>query len=298
MIDTWIEQLVAVFDVQPLTALIATRILRVVLILVVAVGIYLVLRYFLGVLERRIRQLDGQDDSTFDRRARTIINFVHSIGMLIVVVTAILALLDEFSINIAPLLASVGVAGLALGLGAQTLVKDAIAGLFILMEDQYHVGDVVRVGGVSGTVEALSMRTTRVRDVDGVLHIVPNGEIRVVSNLTVQWSRARVDIVVPYEAPLDQVFAALREVAAEVAQRDGISAVMQEPFAVTGPEELRDWGMLVRVMAKVNPGQQWNVMRALRRAISEDFKMRGLAIAVPRQQIVVMPAVEPREATG
>ena len=167
---------------NPFINLLIQRSLNITIIVVVSVIAWFGLRYILRLASKNIQKLDGVEDSEFDYRAKTILRFVRSVALVIILVTMVITILGELQINIAPLIASVGVAGLALGLGAQTLVKDAIAGLFILLEDQFSVGDAVSVGGVSGSVEELSLRTTHIRDLNGTLHIVPNGEIRVVSN--------------------------------------------------------------------------------------------------------------------
>ena len=149
--------------------------LTILLILVVSVVTYYLLGITTKALSRRIQALDEVEDSEMDRRTKTIFRVIHSTGAVIIVTTAIMMILTELGVAITPVLASVGFVGLAFGLGAQTLVKDMIAGLFILIEDQYTVGDVAEIGGITGTVEHMTLRATELRDLYGTVHIIPNG---------------------------------------------------------------------------------------------------------------------------
>ena len=182
------------------------------LILVVSVVAYYLLGVITRTLSKRIQALDDIEDSELDRRTKTIFRVVHSTGVVIIVRTALMMILTELGVAITPVLASVGFVGLAFGLGAQTLVKDMIAGLFILIEDQYTVGDVAEIGGITGTVEHMTLRATELRDVYGTVHIIPNGEIRIVANKSRDWSRAIVDVGVTYDDDVDTAVQALKEI--------------------------------------------------------------------------------------
>lgn len=288
MNSEFIDRLVETFNITPIVALILTRTVRILLIIVIALVAYIALRYATRILTTHIQRLDQEDDSEFDRRTHTILRFVKSLGIVVIIVTAILTVLDELDINIAPLIASVGVAGLAIGLGAQTLVKDALAGFFILLEDQFHVGDSITVNDISGSVEELNLRTTHLRDLAGTLHVIPNGEIRIVSNHTLDWSRAHLELLVPYEQNIEQVFAVLREVTSQVASNDAVSASLLEPFTITGLEALGDSGVKVRILAKTVAGDQWNIQRILRRKIHKAFTEHNISLAYPRQEVYVV----------
>ena len=165
----------------------------------------------------RIVQAMKEFDKERQQQLITLVQIARWVANVLIVVVALLTLLGTWGVDIAPLLAGAGVAGLAVGLGAQTLFQDLIGGFIILIENQYAVGDVIRVGDASGTVERLTLRATRVRDVNGNLHIIPNGEARIVSNLTKDWSRALVDVGVAYEENLDRVLRVLENAAAEMA---------------------------------------------------------------------------------
>jgi moderate conductance mechanosensitive channel len=262
--------------------------LIILLILAVSVVVYYLLGVTTKALSRRIQALDDEDDSEMDRRTRTIFRVIHSTGAVIIVTTAILMVLTELGVAITPVLASVGFVGLALGLGAQTLVKDMIAGLFILIEDQYTVGDVAEIGGITGTVEHMTLRATELRDLYGTVHIIPNGEIRIVANKSRDWSRAIVDVSVTYDEDVDTAVQTLQEIGEAMAKDETMAVLLQEPMTVTGVEGLEDWAVRLRIMVKTLPNAQWEVQRYLRRQIRIIFAEKGLELAFPRQDIMIV----------
>lgn len=267
--------------------LIVNRGTRIIFILLIGFASYVLLRHFIRLLTKHIQKLDRIEDSEFDFRAETVLRFVRSVGIVVILITTLLTILGEMNINIAPLIASVGVAGLALGLGAQTLVRDAISGLFILIEDQFSVGDAVKLVGISGTVEHLGLRTTQLRDLNGTLHIIPNGDIRIVSNYTTAWSRVRLELMISYQEDIGRVFTILKQLLAEIELEPSIEAQLLESFTITGPEELGEGGVKLRILAKSRAGQQWVIERTLRRSILEKFQAEGIQFAQPRQQITL-----------
>lgn len=262
--------------------------LTIVVILVVSFIAYRLLGVATRRLSKHIQAMDGVDDSELDRRTKTIFRVVHSSGVVVIISTAVITILNEVGIPIGPLLASVGVVGLALGLGAQTLVKDVISGLFILIENQYTVNDVIEVSGIVGTVEEMNLRVTKVRDINGTIHIVPNGEIRVVANRTRDWSRAIVDVRISYEADVDRAVATLQAIGEKIQTADEVAALLLEAPTVTGVEGLEDWSLRLRLMVKTEPNEHWGVMRWLRKEIHEEFDRQGIALAHPRQDVVLM----------
>jgi small-conductance mechanosensitive channel len=167
--------------------------------------------------------------------------------------------------------------------------KDVINGLFILLENQYTVGDVVTLGDVSGTVEEMTLRATMIRDISGSLHIVPNGEIRIVSNNSRDWSRAIVDVSVSYDENIHQVVETLNEIGAAMTADELIGSLLFEIPVVTGVEGLDDWAVRVRIMVKTIAGQHWGVQRYLRQQIAQVFEERGIELAFPRQDVMVLP---------
>lgn len=266
--------------------------LRILLILIFAYIAYRLLGLLTQYLSRQIQELDDVEGSELDKRTKTIFRVVNSTGLVLILGTALLMILTELNVPVTPLLASVGFMGLALGLGAQTLVQDVISGLFILLENQYMVGDTVQIGGLSGTVEEMTLRATIIRDVLGGLHIVPNGEIRIVTNKSRQWSRALVDVSIPYEEDLDLALQTLRSIGDALAEDEEYAPMVLEPPVVTGVEGLDDWAVRLRIMVKTQPDQHFAVQRHLRRQIHLTFEDKGLDLAFPRQEVVMLPRTE------
>lgn len=262
--------------------------LTILLILVVAVIAYYLVGILTRTISRRIQALDDVEDSERDRRTKTIFRVIHSTGTVIIVTTALLMILTELGVAITPVLASVGFVGLAFGLGAQTLVKDMIAGLFILIENQYTVGDVVEIGGITGNVEKMTLRATELRDLYGTVHVIPNGEIRIVANKSRDWSRAIVDVGVTYEEDVDTAVQTLQEIGEAMSADESMALLLQEPAMVTGIEGLDQWAVRLRIMVKTLPNAQFEVQRYLRRQIRLVFAEKGIDLAFPRQDIVIV----------
>jgi small conductance mechanosensitive channel len=262
--------------------------LKVLLIIILSFVASRLLGMLTSYLGRRIKQLDDVDGSELDKRTETIFSIVHNSGVGIILITAILMILDELTIDITPVLASVGVVGLALGLGAQTLVKDIIGGIFILVEGHYRVGDLVELEGKTGTVEAMTLRVTCVRDFQGDLHIIPNGDIRLVTNKGRDWSRAIVDVSIVYEEDIDRAITALDEIGRRASEDSEIGRVMLEAPTVTGVEGLENGEIRLRLIVKTIANEQWEVQRFLRRRVQEQFAKTGIRLALPRRQVLMV----------
>jgi len=175
----------------------------------------------------------------------------------------------------------------AVGLGAQTLIKDIIGGFFILLENQFSVGDSIQVGNIGGSVEKVTLRATFLRDLEGTLHVIPNGEMRIVSNLTKDWSRAMVDLGVAYEEDIGRVVAALAKIGQDLYQDEEFASLLLEEPTVSGVEALGDWAVTMRIAVKTKPGKQWDVARELRRRIKESFEQEGIEMPYPRQEVLM-----------
>ena len=202
--------------------------------------------------------------------------------MRVVVLTAVLLMiLKEIGIDIGPLLAGAGVVGLAVGFGGQSLVKDVIGGFFILLENHMNVGDVVEIAGKSGLVESINLRVTTLRDLEGKVHVVPNGEITTLTNMTKEWSRALVEIGVAYKEDVDMVIGILGEVAAEMREDAEYGPMMLEPLEVLGLDSFGDSSVNIKVMMKTLPIKQWAVAREFRRRVKKTFDERGIEIPFP-----------------
>jgi small-conductance mechanosensitive channel len=246
-----------------------------------------------GVLPERV------DAATLARRAQraeTMAGVFQSVITVIVIAVVVTMILSEVGVNIAPIIASAGIIGIALGFGAQSLVKDFLSGIFIFLEDQYGVGDVVDLGEAIGSVEAVTLRMTRLRDVNGTVWFVPNGEIVRVGNQSKNWSRAVVDVGVGYSEDLARVQRVLREVAHDLWEDEDFKGIIIEEPEVTGVEMLAADSVTIRVMVKTAPLQQWGVARALRQRIKARFDHEG--IEIPFAQRVVWHREDKRGATS
>ncbi len=242
------------------------------------------------LIGRRIMRWVKSTDRLEDDRRKQIITVVQAIRWVLDIGLAIVALmmiLSAFGVDIVPLVASVGVAGLAISLGAQTLIKDMIGGILILVENQYVVGDTVELGSAKGQVEGITLRATQVRGLDGQLYVVPNGEVRIVSNLSRDWSRATVDIGVAYEEDLDRVLAVLEEGVATFAQDPLYAPDLLEAPQVLGVMSLGDWAATIRILVKTNPDKQWAIGRALRKHILALCEREGIVLPYPRYEVSV-----------
>ena len=232
----------------------------------------------------RIRlERTGDDGSEVvpSQRARTLLPLLRNVLAVVIGLLTGLVVLSELGISIGPLLAGAGVAGLALGFGAQTLVKDFITGLFILMEDSIQVGDVARVGGKIGVVESLTVRTVRLRDLRGTVHTVPFSSVDTIENLTKEYSYAVIDIGVAYREDYDHVVALLTQVGKEMAEDPKMAPNLLEPLDVMGLDQLADSAVVIRVRFKTPPLKQWGVRREFLRRVKQRFDKEGIEIPFP-----------------
>ena len=221
-------------------------------------------------------------------RARTILPLLRNALFLTMLAFSGLIILSEIGVNIAPLLAGAGVIGLAVGFGSQSLVKDVITGLFILLEDTITVGDVVEVGGKhKGVVEALSIRTIRLRDADGGLHVIPFSEVQTILNLTKDFGFAVIDAYVDYSANPERVIEALESVGHTIQMDERFTASVLEPVEVLGIEQFQDQAMIVRARIKTRPGKQWTIAREFRKLMKEKFEELGIPNPLPQRMMLV-----------
>ena len=242
----------------------------------------------LHLLSRRAIAWAGVVRGIRESRRQQLVTLTHIIQWTLVVLlvgSALLMLLGTFGIDITPLLASVGVAGLAISLGAQSLIKDLIGGVLIIVENQYAVGDVITVGSVSGEVERITLRTTQFRARNGDLHIVPNGEVRVLTNQTRDWSRAVVEVGVAYEEDLEHALDVLRASGEAFAQMPAFKESLLEPPQVLGPMSLGDSAVTLRVEVRTEPGKQWEIGRELRQFVLAACEREGVSLPYPRQEV-------------
>jgi small conductance mechanosensitive channel len=261
-------------------------------ILVLAWVGYRILKALTTRLGRQFEDEESGAPSELEQRAKTLVGLLNSIGAAVITVTAVLMILNLF-INIGPLLAGVGVAGLAVSFGAQSLVKDVISGFFLLFENQFGVGDIVQINDKSGVVERMTLRIVALRDLEGVLHIMPNGGITSVSNKTRQWARVVVDIGVAYEERIDDVLDVLRALADEFWQDVTWQPLLAATPRVLGLQALTDSAMNIRVMVDTKPGKQWDVKRELLRRVKNRFDREHIEIPFPQRTVHMKGTASP-----
>ena len=252
--------------------------------LIISYLIYRLIKMFIPKLVTRFVRARGRgrhSKSWFDKRAKTLGDlFTWTLGLLIGVIVLFM-ILAELGINITPLLASAGVAGVAIGFGAQNIIKDFLNGLFISLEDQYNTGDVVRVAGIAGQVEEVNLRRTVLRDLDGILHTIPNGTITTASNYTRDWSRVNLDVSVAYGEDLDKVFTVINRVGNELATDEYFSKLIKTPPQVLRVQNFGDSGIDIRILGDVRPMMQWEVTGELRKRLKKAFDDEGIEIPWP-----------------
>ncbi|MEE8276039.1 MAG: mechanosensitive ion channel domain-containing protein [Alphaproteobacteria bacterium] len=236
---------------------------------------------FLELVSTAVERYLDRDLGARSARARTLLPLARNALRVAVGVVVGLMVLDELGLNIAPLLAGAGVVGLAIGFGAQTLVKDVITGVFILMEDTIAVGDVARVAGHAGIVEALSIRTIRLRDLGGTVHVIPFSEVASIENLTKDFSYAVMEVGVAYREDTDEVVEVLKEVGAELQADPEVGPNILEPLEVLGVDEFADSAVVIKIRFKTLPIKQWATKRAFNRLMKKAFDARGIEIPFP-----------------
>ena len=225
-----------------------------------------------------------------EQRVTTVGDVLSGLVRAVVWIIVLLLVLGEVGVDLAPLLAGAGIAGIAVGFGAQSLVKDFLSGFFILLEDQYGVGDVINLGDATGTVEDISLRVTRLRSTDGTVWFVPNGEIHRVGNTSMEWSRALIDVQVAYESDLAAVTRAIGEVAQQFAADPAWADAVLEPPEVWGVQAMGPDGLTIRLVVKTAPRQQYAVARELRGRITDRLRRDGVKGPGQTMQTVLVTA--------
>jgi small-conductance mechanosensitive channel len=259
-VSHWVDVLVTVAAIVGVTAAISA-----------------VVRHLIGRLERRMATKFEQG-STGQKRAHTLTGILRSVILVIVWITAAVMILQELGVPVAPLLATAGIVGIAIGFGAQTLVRDVLAGFFILLENQYDVGDTIQVATVSGTVEAVGLRTTVLRGADGTRHVVSNGEIRISSNQTRIFSRSVLVLPLPYDVDVDQALALASAAGADLRSDPAYGPDILGDIEVLGVDAFGADRMDIKLTVETRPGRQWVVGRELRRRIKVLLDREGIKL--------------------
>lgn len=240
------------------------------------------------LVARRIeRTVDDGDDTTItaaEKRGRTIAQLLRSVGRVTILVLGLLLTLNLF-LDIAPILAGAGILGLAFSFGAQSVVKDIIGGFFILLENQFSVGDVIEIAGKSGVVESMTLRIVRLRDLEGRVHVVPNGQIGVSTNMTKGWSRVLLEVGVAYETDLDHALEVFRSEAASFAADPRWGLELDGAPEVPGVERFEDSAIVIRTLLRTQPGRHWDVAREYRRRLKARLDAAGITIPFPQRVV-------------
>lgn len=221
------------------------------------------------------------------QRAQTLGTVLRSIASLVLYTIATFMALSEFNVNLGPLIASAGIIGIAFGFGAQSLVKDFLSGMFMLVEDQYGVGDIVDVGDAAGVVEEVKLRTTKIRDVHGTLWHIPNGEIRRVANKSQEWARAVLDVEVAYDTDINHAMSVIKSVADSVWEAAIPHATILDEPEIWGVEAFGASAIAIRLVVKVEPAEQWAAAREIRKRLKQAFDDEGIEIPFPQRTIWV-----------
>ncbi len=260
----------------------------VLIIIAVSFIVYRLLRLVIPEIVERSIKVRGKGKRAreeLQKRTHTLSSILSSTSAALIGLIALFMLLSEVGLNITPLLASAGVIGIAIGFGAQSLIKDVLNGLFILMEDQYNKGDVVKVAGISGIVEDINLKRTVLRDLDGIVHSIPNGEITTSSNYTRDWSRVNLDVPVAYGEDLDRVIEVINRVGNELTKDKYFG-----PKIIAAPQVLRvnnfgDSGIDIKILGDTKPLTQWEVTGELRKRIKKAFDEEGIEIPWPHVKL-------------
>ena len=258
---------------------------RIIAVLIIA----FVLSRLLKIISRHMERLSNRQDlpSSFrSQQLRTLSSVAYSVGLFVITFIAGMQILSLLGVNMGPLLASAGIAGLAIGFGAQTLVKDFINGFFILAENQYDIGDTVRIAGVQGIVENMTPRRTVLRADDGAVHTVPSSEIKVVSNLTRDWTQVSLQTSVAYEVDSDRVIALLKQVGEDVANDPAFAGMIVATPEVPGIDKVSGSAVDYLMLVKTTPRAQFAVRRELQRRIKASFSKNNIAPGDPNRVIV------------
>jgi small-conductance mechanosensitive channel len=230
--------------------------IRILIIVIVGAVLWFALNKFLPPIVRRAvaRTKDKESKEGMEKRTNTLLSIFKGVGRVFILIVAIIMVLEEVGVPVAPVLAGFGIVGIAIGFGAQYLIRDLIAGIFIILENQYRVGDVAKVADVAGLVEEVTLRKTVLRDLDGIVHHVPNGEIRIASNFTRHFARVNLNISVGYGTDLDHAISVINRVGKELAEDEKWRKIIKSPPQVLRVDNLGDSGIDIKILGDVEPG--------------------------------------------
>ena len=259
--------------------------LQILLIATLAYAVHRAIRLLLDRFERQLSASSTPNAVEREKRTRTLTRLIQNISSTFLIAASALMILDTLGVNTTPVLTGAGILGLAVGFGAQTLVKDVIAGFFLILENQIRVGDVAEINGVGGMVEAIHLRTVILRDVRGAVHIFPCGSITTTANLTKDYAYAVIDVQVPVEQNADAAIDALTEIGAALRSDAQWQSAVLDGLEVFGIETIGAAGIAIRARIKTVPPRQWDVARELRRRVTREFARRGIDLRVAQKMV-------------
>lgn len=258
--------------------------LNIIIIVAALLVVIVIVKIITSRIRRLVKRKISDEKMIIKKRTYTLTSVISNLIIVISTVAAMLVIADQIGISITPLLAGVGVVGIVIGFGAQSLIKDLINGTFILLEQWYQINDIITIGDASGIVEKFNLRTTVIRDIEGALHFIPNGEITRLSNLTHTWSRALVNVSVHYSENTDRVVEVLEGIFNDLMEdKKYRDSILERPTILGdgGVSELGDSAVVFTVICKVKPAEQWTIGKQLRKRIKDKFDLLGIEIPYP-----------------
>jgi len=270
-------------------------------IVIIAAGAYVVIKLgyiLIGKVEKKLiekgkERLEVARAMEREQRVGTLGSILRKILSVIIVAIAVVMILREIGMDITPIITGAGIAGLAIGFGAQNLVRDIISGFFIILENQVSVGDVAIINGTGGLVEEINLRTIVLRDLQGTVHVFPNGTINTLSNMTKEWSRYVIDVGVAYKEDIDKVMEVLKEIGDELMNDEKFKPLILEPLEILGVDNFGSSEVTIKIMIKTLPLKQWDVGRELRRRIKKTFDEKNIEIPFPHLSVYFGEASKP-----
>jgi len=261
--------------------------IRVIVIVAIAVAVYLICRPIIRSVIKRIvsHRMAGEDETEIQQRTDTLSSILVKIAGILILIIAVITILPEFGVNITTLIAFIGVGGLAIAFAAQSLIKDFISGFFILLEDQYGIGDVVSIAGIAGVVEDITLRRTVLRDLDANVHSVPNGKVELSTNMTKQYSRVNLNVSVGYGENLKHVIDIINKICQEMAEDPQWKDDFITTPSVLRVDKLGDSGIDIKILGDTKPAKQWAIMGELRLRLKDAFDKEGIEIPWPHTKV-------------
>jgi len=261
--------------------------IRVIVIIAIAVAVYLICRPIIRSVIKRIvsHRMAGEEEPEIQQRTDTLSSVLVKIAGILILIIAVITILPEFGVNITSLIAAIGIGGLAIAFAAQNLIRDFIAGFFILLEDQYGIGDVVSIAGIAGVVEDITLRRTVLRDLDANVHSVPNGKVDLSTNMTKKYSRVNLNVSVGYGENLKHVIDIINKICQEMAEEPQWKDDFITTPSVLRVDNLGDSGIDIKILGDTKPAKQWAIMGELRLRLKDTFDREGIEIPWPHTKI-------------